>query len=400
MHAQFYKASSKIEPPPSMRLERVLYIMERAYAPCKHAMDEDFDQRTSFDRAVWRIDRKSSPGYPYCLEKTTNGEWLGWNGFSYDEHALNRLWFDVKAVFDTLNADCLLRLFIKNEPHSLEKIASGRLRIIMAAPLHIQMCWHMLFDKLNDLEIEHTYDIPSQQGIVLPAGNWKAFVRQWKYKGYDVGLDKRAWDWTVPAFLLELDLEFRLRMMTGSRKDAWLSIAKELYRTTFYEAKVLLSDGSVYEQMYPGIMKSGCVNTISTNSHLQVAVHVLACEDQNVDYKPLPVCCGDDTLQCSWQASDIEAYQRYGAVIKTASAAIEFVGHEFTSAGPIPLYHDKHIVKSFHVKDADLAQYFDSMCRMYCKNQYMFDFWANYAWECGISVFTKEWYNYWYDYEE
>lgn len=399
VHSEFYKRSCGLPIPERPRLDRVLMLLETAYSKCVHSIDDDFDSYEAYLRALPRIDRKSSPGFPYCREHTTNGEWLGWDGLKYDQFAVTRLWLDVQRVFETNNADCLLRLFIKNEPHSIEKIQTGRLRIILAAPLHIQMCWHMVFDKLNDLEITHTYHIPSQQGIILPYGGWKTFMRQWRSRGYDVGLDKRAWDWTVPSWLLKLDLELRQRLARGNRKEAWLKVASELYRTTFEDARILMSSGVVYHQDYPGIMKSGCVNTISTNSHMQAMVHILACEDQGVSFEPLPVCCGDDTLQCSWQATELDKYEKYGAIIKTASAALEFVGHEFISTGPIPLYHDKHIMKSFHVKDDDVCQYFDAMCRMYCKNRQMFDFWEAYAQECGIFVKTREFYNYWYDYE-
>lgn len=393
------RTSAQLEEPSAEARGYVLNKMEDAYSKCVFEVDDDFDSYQSFSRALGRVDRLSSPGYPYCRESTTNGEFLGWDGFKYQPDRVARLWHDVRSVFETCNADCMLRLFIKNEPHSKEKVASGRFRIILAAPLNIQICWHMVFDKMNDLEIDHCYHIPSQQGIVLPGGGWKQYTRQWKSRGYDTGLDKRAWDWTVPGWLIDLELSFRHRMARGNRVDAWLEIATELYRTTFRDSKLLCSDGTVYIQEVPGVMKSGCVNTISANSHMQCMVHIFACREMCVSIHPLPVCCGDDTLQCQWQATDLSIYAKYGAIVKSASSSLEFVGHEFTEDGPIPLYFDKHVVKSLHVKDADLAQYFDAMARMYCKNRPQFGFWVEYARQLGIHLRTREYYNYWYDYE-
>lgn len=370
--------------------------MENAYKSCVWTIPDNFLSYESFERALLRIDRGSSPGYPYLVQAPTNGDWLKWDGFQYDEDRKQALWHDVSWFLEN-EGEYYLRLFLKEEPHKPTKVESNRWRIIMASPLYIQMVWHMLFDYMNDLEVTNAYYIPSQQGIVLPGGGWKTFLRLWKSRGYDTGLDKTAWDWTVTSWLLKLDLEFRYRMCRGSQKEKWYEIAKRMYAQMFEHPIILTSDGNLWKQKYPGIMKSGCVNTISTNSHMQVMVHILACEDQEVSCYPLPVCCGDDTLQCLSQACDLVAYARYGAVVKSASAEIEFVGHEFTTDGPIPLYTPKHIAKALHVSDEGWPEYIDSMARMYCKNAEMFNFWSWMAHETGVIIHTREYYNYWYD---
>lgn len=374
-------------------------ICEQAYRSCKHQIDDDFDSYESFLKAVDRLDRSSSPGYPYCKAATTNGQYLGWDGLSYNKEKVDLLWGEVYRIFESRDASCIHRLFLKMEPLSKEKIEEGRYRIIIAAPLPVQIAWHMVFDKLNDLEIDNTYLIPSQQGLIIPNGGWKVFLNQWKSKGYDTGLDKRAWDWNAPIWLIRMCLRLRTRLATGRRLNDWIAMATELYRTTFEDVTFIISDGTIFHQDYPGVMKSGSVVTISDNSHMQVFVHIFACEDQGVSIYPLPSACGDDTLQKKEQAVDIEVYSRYGAIVKSASDGLEFVGHEFLDSGPVPLYFDKHITMSFHVRPINLASYFDSMCRMYTKSP-LFDFWVLYAQECGVYVMSRAYYDRWFDFAE
>lgn len=372
--------------------------MEEAYKDVIWTLPDDFLSFDRFMASVRRLDMKSSPGWPYMRESITNGQFLGWNGYSFDPLRLERLWFDVRTYLEN-PGEIILYCFVKREPHKISKVLDNRWRLIMASPIHVQVVWTMLFGYQNDLEIQKCYHIPSQQGIILPGGGWKMFLEQWKSRGYDTGLDKSAWDWTFPYWLIELDLDFRRRMGRGASMGAWWKIASRLYDEMFVNPYVLLSNGILYQQRVPGVMKSGCVNTISTNSHAQVMVHVLACISEAVSIYPLPVCCGDDTLQRKSQAINLKAYERFGAIVKSASEGMEFVGHEFISCGPVPLYLGKHLVKSFHVDDENLEDYFDSLCRMYCKSD-LFEFWARYAMKVGVNVYSREYYNYWYDNED
>nr|QXV86560.1 RNA-dependent RNA polymerase [Solemoviridae sp.] len=338
----------------------------------------------------------SSPGYPYMKEAPTNGKWLKWNGVAVDEIQSLRLWHDVKLVFAD-QYEQISRVFIKQEPHKTAKALENRWRLIIASSLPVQVAWHMLFYQMNDAEIDQAYNIPSQQGIVMVGGGWKLFSRSWVERGLTYGLDKSAWDWTAPSWALDLDLEFRKRMARGSRLDAWHSIAKTLYRHMFEDSKLLLSDGSLFQQVVPGVMKSGCVNTISTNSHCQVFVHIAVSLDLGLSPEPLPVCCGDDTLQHERHVHDLDAYRKYGIVVKSA-APMEFVGHEFHESGPYPLYVLKHIRKMHYVPAEILPQYFDSMARMYVHTPY-YDMWESLASSAGINLpMSRESYMYWYDY--
>lgn len=398
VHSGYYRRTAGLQEPSSAVKERVLYIMEKAYSRVITDVPDDFDSRDNFIRCLQRIERKSSPGWPYMLRASTNGQWLGWNNLEYDPLRVEELWNDVRMAID-MDEDWYLRCFIKQEPHKKSKVAENRWRLILAGPLHIQLIWHMLFGDFNDKEIECAYHIPSQQGIVLVNGGWRDFYRLWRRRGYDTGLDKTAWDWTTPYFLLEMDLELRTRLMRGKRVGEWRRLAQRMYDGMFKHARIMMSDGTLYEQLYPGIMKSGCVNTISTNSHMQIMVHILYCLEVGIDVYPLPVACGDDTLQRLDQALHLDVYAKFGSIVKSASDGLEFVGHDFLDNGPEPLYLGKHITKFTRVKDEYMAEYLDSMARLYCRRQYMFDFWQAMAKEFGVTLLSRDYYLYWYDHE-
>nr|QHA33888.1 RdRp [Atrato Sobemo-like virus 2] len=382
-----------VEEPDQELKDRILYIMEKAYSTVIWTLPDNYDSYLAFERAVSNLDLTSSPGYPYCLEKPTIGQWLEHDGLHPSWRAMQRLWIDVQRVFNG-TFDHIQKVFIKMEPHKVSKIVEQRWRLIIASALPVQVVWHMLFDYQNDKEIEQAYYIPSQQGLKLCGGHWKLYYQQWKQRGFDVGLDKSAWDWTAPGWALMLDLKFRLRMGRGSRMREWATTAAALYRDMFETSKLLMPEGYLLQQEFCGLMKSGCVNTISTNSHMQVMIHIAA--NQHGKVYPLPSCCGDDTLQCSTQCDDLEKYRRYGIFVKQVERGLEFVGHRFEHDGPKPAYYSKHLYKACYQEDDILPQYLDSMCRMYVKTP-QFEVWENIASELGIKLFSREYYMYWYD---
>lgn len=371
--------------------------MEKAYVGCVWTVDDDFDTFDNFERAIYNLDMQSSPGIPYLKEAHTNGDWLKWNGVEACGIQLRRLWHDVKLVLAD-EWDTHLRVFIKQEPHKLEKVRDKRWRLIMAAPLCVQIAWHMLFSKMNDLEIKRAYDIPSQQGAVFVGGGWKRYLGSWKDRGLTYGLDKRAWDWTMPYWIIQLERKFRCRMGRGSRIGEWDEKSALLYRRMFEDPYLVLSDGTRLKQVIPGIMKSGCVNTISANSHGQVIGHIAVCIYANIDILPLPCCCGDDTNQHIKHTYHLDVYKRFGIQVKSVSETLEFMGHDFPNEGPRPLYWMKHLKKMHYVDEENLSQYLDSMARMYVHTR-EFEFWEDIARELGYTLpLSREAYKYWYDY--
>lgn len=399
---KYFRPSTQAMAPDDDLKQAILYHAESNYGRARWKLPKNWWSHEAFLEAVRNLDMTSSPGIPYMKEAPTNGKWLKWDGILCDSLQLERLWYDVQKVKEP-KFDLLLRVFIKQEPHKKRKAMEDRWRLIMAAPLSVQVAWQMCFRYMNDLEIEEAYHLPSQQGIVLVSGGWRQYQQQWKEQGQTCGMDKSAWDWTAPRWALALDLEFRKRMCNQGMNIAWEQISALLYHQMFDNPILVLSDGTAYRQVVPGVMKSGCVNTISTNSHCQVFIHIAVALTFKIPLKPLPRCVGDDTL-CTQEQSPggiISHYDTFGVILKSISDTLEFVGREFTDDGPIPMYIGKHVVKAQHVKEKDLPMYLDSMAREYCHSPEYFEVWKRLA-ECldYPLPLSREAYLYWYDFPE
>lgn len=383
--------------PSENQKELILNLMEPHYRGCAVNID-DFDTREHFEDCLRSLEFQSSPGYPFMFEKSTIGEWLGFDGFSFDEVQLEKLWLMVQAALQG-DVDCLWRVFIKQEPHKLHKIEQRRYRLIMCPPLHIQVIWQMVFSKQNQKEIELSYFLPSQQGIILPYGEWSHYYSQWKSNGTTTGTDAVAWDWTIPGWVLLLDLSFRQRQTRGIRKHEWMELATKLYINAFRDCKLLFSDGRVFQQQHWGIMKSGCVNTISTNSHGGFIFHLLYCLETCTPIEPIPRCVGDDKLVHPMHTENLEVYEKFGNLIKSVSDNCEFVGHEFHDTGPKPMYLGKHVFNFMYAKELNAQDMVESYLRLNALNDDVYNFWALVADRAGLGdkVLSREHYISWYN---
>lgn len=383
-----------------MEKDRILYYMEEAYSSSIWQLPDDFLSFEAYMEVLYDLDRSSSPGYPYCQEKPTIGEWLGFNPFTleFSEASVHRLWSDVQLVLSG-DFEHVFRVFVKMEPHKREKVEQGRWRLIIASALPIQVVWSMCFRYQQKLEIKNAYHLPSQQGLILSSGGWKYFYAMWKNNGFNVGLDKSAWDWTFPYWMLCLDLELCYRLGRGAKMEEWRRITEWLHNDAFCDSRLMLSDGRIFDQQVPGFMKSGLYCTISKNSRGTIMAHIYNCMLTGARIHPLPAAVGDDSLQREDQSTDLSGYQKMGIVVKSVTKGLEFVGHDFKDTGPVPVYMPKHIAKLVRTNEDTLEQYLESMARMYCHDDYNFGVWSNIAKRLNVRIHSQRYYLMWYDYE-
>lgn len=384
--------------PTREQLDNILDIMEPYYKGCAVNVD-DFDTYENFLKCVRSLDFTSSPGYPFMHEASTIGAWLGYNGMTFDQSQLEKLWLMVQEVLIDNTIEAYWRVFIKQEPHKAHKMESKRYRLIMCPPLPLQVVWQMVFSAQNAIEIEKAYEIPSQQGLILPQGNWMSFYSQWKHQGTTWGTDAVAWDWTLPGWVFKLDLEYRARQTRGYRFKQWMDQAAKLYENAFKDCKLLFSNGRVFQQQCWGVMKSGCVNTISTNSHGGVMYHILYSMETGVPVDPMAKVVGDDKLVSEAHTLYCEVYEKYGNLIKSVSPNLEFVGHEFHSHGPRPMYIGKHVFNFKYVTGDNILETLDSYLRLNALNDDGWDFWYDVALRLGLAneVLSRRYYIGWYN---
>lgn len=402
VHASTYYKDSHdaVKPPPEQRKLVIAAMIER-FSCVRSSQPPEWCGYDNFCRVVRDLDFSSSPGYPYLRTAPTIREWLGFNGVTFNQERLDILWAEVKEILhdareEKEDFEVLWRCFIKQEPHKKSKAENKRWRLIMCAPLALQVVWQMVTSKMNNKIIERAYDLPTQQGMVLPFGGWKLFYQQWKSKRLSCSMDMSAWDWTYPSWLFDDVREFRHQMTDAD--ELWHKTLDYLYANAFGRCKVILSDGRIFQQLYPGIMKSGVVSTISDNGIGGYALHCHVAIDMDVKDMETAVFVGDDKLASEEFMNSKEAIEKYGVRLKTITPTIEFVGNEWSESGIRPMYIGKHVFNLLHSSEDNVVDMLDSYLRLHSHSDFrLFLRWIIKRMGWQDSFYSDWYYRFWMD---
>lgn len=168
----------------------------------------------------------------------------------------------------------VVRLFVKNEPHSREKIDLGRFRLIMNSSLVDIVCDRVVGGALIKKEIQTWDTIPSKPGMGLdPVSVHK--LRAGLPLGKKISSDVKAWDWCVREWLIMLAAAVETAQYgVGPSSD----LAKLLRVSAHCTMNKILctSDGELVEVEGGGIQESGSLFTASRNSKMRVLLAFLA----------------------------------------------------------------------------------------------------------------------------
>lgn len=303
--------------------------------------------REHYNRVVDSLDWRSSPGYPYLKYGTTNGLFFKVDDPEKFEQQRNYVW---DLVCDRVRggANDPIRLFVKPEPLKEKKLNSSTYRLISSVSIVDQIIDQMLFGPCNQAFIDDCLRIPNKAGWSHLKGGYRYMPRQtW------TAIDKSKWDWSVKIWLVEMELEVRKRLCSNMN-DEWDRLARMRYSQLFEKPVFVTSGGTLLRQASPGVMKSGCVNTISSNSIMQVILHVVACIELGLSLTPI-MSMGDDTLQepVDGISEYVDVLNRYSHV-KHYVASNEFAGMRFSRTIE-PLYKGKHAFNLLHL-DPELVQ--------------------------------------------
>ncbi|APG75890.1 hypothetical protein 2 [Wuchan romanomermis nematode virus 3] len=325
-------------------------------------------------------------------EAPTIGKWLKWELDHPDPIQACRLWIMVQQVFAG-TYDHYFRVFVKDEPHKIAKAREGRWRLIIASSLPVQVAWNMAFRAMNDLLIKKVYRTPALQGLILCYGGWKRFLAYAQTNNWTMSKDMSGWDVNAPGWVFDADLELRTRLCSNP-SASWIRLVRMLYDDAFRDAKLLFSNGLVYQQQFSGFMKSGVYNTISTNSNCMFFLHVIASRRARIPLRPIGA-VGDDTIQSPFPDAYIDHLQSLGCVVKEQNVGLEFIGTDFRSGEPRPMYFDKHLVSICNTEDVPST--LDSFCRLYAHEPDKLAFWLELGRQLGVSLRSSAYYQFWYD---
>lgn len=300
------------------------------------------------------VKRDASPGYPGLIYGPTNEDVIGFHTPEYiSAVATERILLLGEINFSLMEGlsgiDCVklgltdpIRLFIKNEPHSKEKMASGRYRLINSVSLIDQMVEKYLCGRQNKVEIANYALIPSMSGMgnhqtgLTGAVKTKHLIEQILNRA---GTDARAFDWTCTHQTMMIDPRFRAQVLGLPTWENHYTKRQLLLITS----AVIIDDGSVYNQVSRGVQKSGSANTSGGNSRNRVVARAIALPEMplviNGEWQVRAM--GDD---CAENIGDLSheqvkaAYRRQNVQIKLVTSMVvdgfvEFCGLEFSETG-------------------------------------------------------------------
>lgn len=261
----------------------------------------------------------ASPGLPWMVVATTNGELKELLGKDYIcslvEERVDALTeevdlrdgpyeFSAESLVD-MNLCDPIRLFVKNELHTQEKIDQRRMRLIMSVSVIDQMVERVLCNRQNEAEIEAWATCPSKPGMGLDDKGLQALINNVRAFKRPVQTDVSGFDWAVKEWMLNLDCEARIRLADGGPQ--YRRLIKNRY-WCLSNAVFVLSDGRVFQQIKPGVQKSGSYNTSSTNSRMRWFLSRLAGADG-------AMAMGDDCVEEFSEHAE-ERYKELGIPLK------------------------------------------------------------------------------------
>lgn len=309
-------------------------------------------------KALLDLDMASIPGVcPLTTFGTTLGECLGFDGKTLDPQRVSILRMYVLDRVESLLKGNLvadpIKLFIKQEPHKLEKLDEGRLRLISAVSVIDTMIDRMLFQDLFQEVIKKPLRTPIAIGWT-PLGTGSAFLKM-HFPGATFDTDKKHWDWTFPWWLLADCYQ----VLVQPEWPAWRrALAYKRFYMLYRYAVFHFPDGSLVSQKGDGIQKSGCYLTLLLNSLGQWLLHEHA--ELSLGVRVKHVSFGDDVTQEStaFDRAFLEFYESLGFHVKPSwSENIEFCGfHIYSGSRFLPSYKDKHIFMLRHLTlDPEIA---------------------------------------------
>lgn len=343
------------ETPTTKELNRVFSIMKGLYKQIitpKKVLEFDRDVLSTYLRQVLipTVKREASPGSPYSKDFRTNGSMIDSLGEHLVTIVIDRLqlimeWngeFSERKDLIEMNLMDPVRLFIKNEPHSLEKCKLGRFRLIMSVSLIDKLVEMIFHYHTNKQQIMNWKDIPSKPGMGFTLEMSDEIYTSCKNQGFSnlAAADVSGWDWSVKDWLLKAEAEFRI-ILQSDVSEFYCSMLRKraiIESNSIYQ----FSDGSMVECDFPGLQNSGKYNTSSGNSHMRIIVAMLVGSEWGM-------AMGDDCIE-TFVPNALDKYQKYGFRVKmydTIKDQFEFCSHIFTEKGAYTINENKSLMRLF-----------------------------------------------------
>lgn len=290
----------------------------------------------------------SSPGYPWVMLGSTNEEVLKNNGLLVWDCVETRMTYirDNFERIQTMSPEELVKfgvcdpvkIFIKKEPHSSKKVATGMYRIIASVSICDQIVTRLTAFRQNKAEIANWRTCPSKpglglndQGLAILAARFKEILTRHNLMETDVS----SWDWTVQDWELRMDAKARNKL-AGKSDDSTFGKLNLVHAYVVANSVFVTCDGAMFAQVIPGGQLSGCYNTSSTNSRMRVLLSMVSRHmldpmltiefSKNVDVESM----GDDTVEAEVPGIKV-IMEDLGHIVKQVAIRTQLAGLEFCS---------------------------------------------------------------------
>lgn len=291
------------------------------------------------------VKRESGPGHPWVRLGKTKGEIMDKYGDMLAQatvDVLRKLGGAPRGTLPETPVELIrqefsapMRVFVKSEPHGEDKVRTGRLRLIIMVPVHLVLAEMLIFGTQNNEEISHWDEIPSKPGFGLSEDH--QITKLWNEvksrKETLAEADVSGFDFCLCEQFFLFDAERRVRLSGASPGSVFENVVYNMHHV-MCRAVYTLSNGRMFQQLEPGVMKSGRYVTSSTNSFIRVmlarAIGSSWC-----------IAMGDDSLE-SLVPDAVEKYKRLGINIKFLREVnqhplkFEFCSHVFSGGNAWP----------------------------------------------------------------
>jgi len=314
--------------------------------------------RALVDRAILDVNMQSSPGVPCAAIGVLNSKLFATHTPLIAHAAVERLKRLIEhrgqlSPVELVKAGLCdpVRVFVKQEPHNKDKIASRRFRLICSVSVVDQIVERVLCADQNNAEILQWGSLASCPGMGLTLDVqtdqlWDNVQEAAQYCSL-TSSDLSSFDWTVQEFELKGDAESRIEL--ANAEGTLFAVALRNRVMCLSNKVFVLSDGRMFAQLHPGVQASGSYTTSSTNSRVRVAAGFYAGASW---VKAM----GDDALE-EYREGALEAYKRLGKIVKeytifNRNEPFEFCSHLFQARSVVkPLNWARSLYRLLHQSD-------------------------------------------------
>lgn len=223
------------------------------------------------------------------------------------------------------------RIFVKNEPHKVSKLAEGRYRLIANLSLVDQIVERILHGPFNKACIDSWARIPLKPGMGLSGESRRPLHETLGEFENPLSTDASGFDWAVTYQMLAAANDVR----TYCAIDGEGAVAARTHLRAVSQALWMTSDGNLYYQNIPGIQRSGRYCTSSDNS----IIRALICEESGSrDYMVMGDDCVEDNVDGARVVAVAKSFGFSMSIASTTPPVIaEFCSHYFESEMAYPV---------------------------------------------------------------